>query len=193
MVQDLRFSRWEMQTVVFWDVKQCDLIYTKNRSNSFLSNVGIFIPELTLSHPRKQNSSNDNACWPWIAHLYLCIRTTWSEMMRSCSPSTKSSITNNKSKRDNKESCRPIFSIGVLYWSYWNREQDTEITWSFHTEPCQAACKVSRCNEYPTYCKLSQFLSTGTLYYMPDTDCTLSWTDDRETNIMTAEHVICPR
>jgi len=51
-----------MQTVVFWDVTQCDLIYPKDRNISFLSNVGTFIPELTISHPREHNSSNDNAC-----------------------------------------------------------------------------------------------------------------------------------
>ena len=51
-----------MQTVVFWDVKQCDLIYPKERSSSFLSNVGTFIPKLTISHPTKHNSSNDDGC-----------------------------------------------------------------------------------------------------------------------------------
>jgi len=27
-----------------------------------------------------------------------------------------------KSKRDSNESCKPMFSIGVLNWSYWNYE-----------------------------------------------------------------------
>lgn len=82
--------------------------------------------------------------------------------------------------------CFPLES----YTGHTETESKTcNITWSFHSEPCQAACKLSRLNEYPIYWKLPQFLSTGTLYDMPDLDCTLTWTDDRETNIMPAEHV----
>ena len=51
-----------MQTAVFWDVVQGGLIYSNDRSSSFLSNVGTFITELKISHPKKQYSSNDNEC-----------------------------------------------------------------------------------------------------------------------------------
>lgn len=47
------------------------------------------------------------------------MRSTCSEIARSCWGSAESSTMNSKSKRDNNESWSPIFSIGVLCWSYY--------------------------------------------------------------------------
>lgn len=48
----------------------------------------------------------------WTACIYNTILGI-SELL------TMSRTINSRSKRDNSESCRPIFSIGVLYWSYY--------------------------------------------------------------------------
>lgn len=50
-------------------------------------------------------------------NLYLCMRTTWSAIKRSLSLSATSSMMNRQSKRESSESWRPMFSMGVLYWS----------------------------------------------------------------------------
>ena len=110
----------------------------------------------------------------------------WCDRVRHQPNPASQTTSQNVTTRNPADRCFPLES----YTGHTETDSKTRnITWSFHSEPCQATCNLSRWNEYPTYCKLSQFLSTGTLYDMPDIDCTLSWTDDRETNIMTAEHV----
>merc|ERR1719219_978430 len=49
---------------------------------------------------------------------YRCIRTTWSAIFLSLSTSIWSSMMNRQSKRESKESCKPMFSMGDLYMSY---------------------------------------------------------------------------
>ena len=102
-------------------------------------------------------------------------------------PNPASQTTSRNVTTENPEvRCSPLES----YTGHTETESKTcNIPWSFHSEPCQAACKLSRLNENPIYWKLPQFLSTGTLYDMPDTDRALTRPDDGETNFMPAEHV----
>lgn len=79
----------------------------------------------STSHSCYSTFSPSPSCSPGA--LYWCILRTWSEISRSCSGSIWSSMMKSRSNRDSSESCSPMFSIGVLYWSYWSTQEENQV------------------------------------------------------------------